>query len=149
MKLKSFELFMGLNANAMKSVQRFKAKKMRQYGLTSAHTNGLYFLQQAGKTGLTQTELVQKEMLDPSQISRVLRDLMARGYVRMDGEDGKYRRRYLLTDEGEQVAQEICEIIEEIHSFVCRDISDEEIEAFYRTFQKISGALKGAEKVYL
>lgn len=149
MELRHFELFVSMTGKSLKSIQRFKARKMKKYGLSSAHTNCLYHLLLAGEDGLTQMELVRHEMTDPSQISRVLRELIVKGYARLDGEEGKYRRRYMLTDEGLRIAQEISGIIDEICTYVCRDIPEEEVETFYRTFQVICDELQSAEEIYL
>ena len=113
-----FEAFAGLTGSATKTIQRFKAQKMKKYGLSSAHTNCICWLARAGEEGLTQTELVRCEMMDPSQVSRVLRELSDKGYVRPGGEEGRYRRRYSLTEQGRQAAREIQGIIEEIRDFV-------------------------------
>ena len=144
-----FEAFVGMTNTAMKSIQRMKVQKMKKYDLSSAHTNCICRLETAGKEGLTQTELVRQEMMDPSQISRVLRELSVKGYVQLSGEEGKYRRRYSLTVEGEKIAAEIRGIVEEIHRFVIRDIPREDIEAFYRTFESICSGLSCAEESYL
>lgn len=149
MDLRSFGMFESLNGNAMKSIQRFKAKKMRRYGLSGAHTNCLCRLLQAQEGGLTQSDLVQMEMLDPSQVSRVLRELIGKGYVSMDGEEGKYRRRYFLTEEGTEVAEEIRDHIDAVCCFVCRDIPEADMESFWRTFRRICDELKHSESVYL
>jgi len=144
-----FEAFAGLTGSATKTIQRFKAQKMKKYGLSSAHTNCICWLARAGEEGLTQTELVRCEMMDPSQVSRVLRELSDKGYVRPGGEEGRYRRRYSLTEQGRQAAREIQGIIEEIRDFVIRDIRPEELAAFYSAFEKICEGLKRAEEVYL
>lgn len=144
-----FDQFIGLNSSAMKSIQRLKAQKMKKYDLTSAHTNCLYRLQSAGEVGLTQMELVRQEMMDASQISRVLRELSEKGYVRLDGEEGKYRRHYSLTQRGREIAEEIYDIVTEIHAFVSGDIAEEELDTFYRIYEEICRALSRAEEVYL
>ncbi len=141
-----FEMFVSLTGTAMKSIQRIKAQKMKKYGLTSAHTNCICRLESAGENGLTQMQIVRLESVDPSQISRVLHDLMDKGYVQINGEEGRYRRRYSLTDEGIRIAHEIREIILEINDYVSHDISGEDIEQFYGTFKIISDRLIEAEK---
>lgn len=144
-----FEMFVGLTGNAIKSIQRIKTQKMKKYGLGSAHTNCICRLESAGERGLTQMELVHQEMIDPSQISRVLRELMEKGYVVLDGEEGKYRRRYSLSGAGVEIALEIRAIIEEINRFVSRDLPMKDIEVFYKTFGAICSSLNEAEAVFL
>lgn len=143
-----FELFVSLTGSAMKSIQRIKTRKMRKYGLTSAHTNCICRLESAGERGLTQMEIVRQEMMDASQISRVLRELQNKGYVKVNGAVGRYRRRYVLTESGMVVAQEIRNIIQEINGFVSGGIPREDVQVFYRTLHTICESLAEAEKVY-
>lgn len=144
-----FEMFVGLLGIASKSIQRIKAQKMRKYGLSSAHTNCICRLESAGDAGLTQMELVRLEGMDASQISRVLRDLMAKGYVQVNGSDGHYRRQYSLTEEGKAIAQEIREIILTVNNYVSKSIPEKDIEIFYQTFGEICASLNEAEEVFL
>lgn len=144
-----FEMFVGLIGNASKSIQRIKAQKMKKYGLTSAHTNCICRLESAEPAGLTQMELVRQEGMDASQISRVLRELMAKDYVQVNGEEGRYRRHYSLTEQGLSIAREIREIIITINEFVSKSIPDEDIEVFYHTFREICASLNQAEEVFL
>lgn len=144
-----FELFVVLTSNVQKSIQRIKMHKMKKYGLSSAHTNCICRLESVGERGLTQMELVRQEMMDASQISRVLRELTEKGYVRVDGESGKYRRRYSLTESGMVVAEEIREIIQEVNHYVSGKIPMEDLKIFYRTLNRISDSLSRAEEVYL
>lgn len=143
-----FEMFVGLMGNASKSIQRMKSQNMKKYGLTSAHTNCICRLESAEPKGLTQVELVQQESMDASQISRVLRELLAKGYVQITGEEGRYRRRYTLTEQGMSIAREIRGIIININDFVSRSIPEEDIEVFYRTFRRICESLNQAEDVF-
>ncbi len=140
---------MCLTGNGMKSIQRIKAQKMKKYDLSSAHTGCICRLAEAGEAGMTQMELVRMEMIDPSQISRVLRELIAKGYAIQDGEEGRYRRRYILTEAGMEIGREIKAIIEEIYNFVCRGISQDEISSFHETYRVICNSLNDAEQVYL
>ena len=142
-------MFVGLIGNASKSIQRIKAQKMKKYGLTSAHTNCICRLESAEPAGLTQMELVRQEGMDASQISRVLRELMAQGYVQISGEEGRYRRRYSLTERGMSIAREIRKIIVTINDFVSSSIPDEDIEVFYQTFREICASLNRAEEIFL
>ena len=144
-----FELFVTLTANASKEIQRLKAHKMQKYRLTAAHTNCICRLAKAGSEGLTQTELVRLEMMDPSQISRVLRELWAKGYVQPEGEGGTYRRHYRLTEEGMRVARELDVIIEEIRGYVVDGLSEADMDTFYRVLGHISDRLAAAQEIYI
>ena len=144
-----FEVLVVLTNNILKSIQRLKMQKMRNYGLTGAHTNCIYRLEQAGEAGLTQLELVQREMMDASQISRVLRELMDKGFVKADGDEGRYRRHYSLTESGLVIAQDVHAMISEVSDFVMEGISMPEREKFFKTLARLSENLMKAEDYYL
>lgn len=148
-KMDRFETFVGLLNASAKSIQRMKARKMRDYGLTSAHTNCICRLEAAGEDGLNQMELVQQEMMDVSQISRVLRELTEKGFVKIDGAAGKYRRRYSLTEQGIAAAQEIREAIYETLNAVSGEIPQAALDDFYKTFTEISESLARVEETFM
>lgn len=144
-----FEVLVVLTNNILKSIQRLKMQKMRNYGLTGAHTNCICRLEQAGEEGLTQLELVQREMMDASQISRVLRELMEKGFVQVDGDEGRYRRHYSLTEEGRVIAQDVRAMIKEVSDLVMEGISVQERERFFKVLARLSENLMKAEAYYL
>jgi len=144
-----FEVLVVLTNSILKSIQRLKMQKMRNYGLTGAHMNCIYRLEQAGEAGLTQLELVQREMMDASQISRVLRELMDKGFVKVDGDEGRYRRHYALTEAGLVIAQDVHAMINEVNDFVMDGITLPERESFFKTLAHLSENLMKAEDYYL
>ncbi|MCQ2437153.1 MAG: hypothetical protein MJ099_02000 [Clostridia bacterium] len=141
-----FERFVNLTAMATKRIQRLKVDRMRKYGLSGAHTHCVLCLNRAGMTGLTQTELVAAEQMDASQISRVLRELIKKNYVTIEETGARYRRHYILTESGFAIAKEITDEVEFINQFVSGSIPQDEIEAFYNTFELICAGLEKAEQ---
>ena len=139
-----FELFDGLIASAGKTLQRIKTNKMEKYGLGSTHTTCLCKLGKAGVDGVTQKELTEQECIDRAQVSRILRDLEQEGLVEAMGSSA-YKRRYCLTEKGQQITEEINGIILDINRYVSAEISAEDIAVFYRVMQVIDGNLKKAE----
>ncbi|WP_458407136.1 MarR family winged helix-turn-helix transcriptional regulator [Anaerotignum sp.] len=139
-----FELFDGLIASAGKTLQRIKTNKMEKYGLGSTHTNCLCKLGKVGENGMTQRELTEQESIDRAQVSRVLRDLEQKDLVRAVGSSA-YKRRYCLTEKGQQITAEINDIILDINRYVSEEISAEDIAVFYRVMQVIDANLKKAE----
>ena len=122
---------------------------MKKFDLSISHTNCLYRLAGAGAQGLNQMELVRLEMMDASQVSRVMRELIDKGYVKLSGEEGRYRRRYLLTEKGAEIAQEVQKEVAEIQDYVSGGIPESELRVFYKVFQMIYGKLLEAERVFL
>ena len=143
-----FELFMGLLGSATKSIQRLKNARMDEFDLSAAHTDCLCCLADAAPAGLTQTQLATRLGMDRAQISRVLRDLRARAYVRTGNDASGYKSPYCLTDAGRRIAAQIGEIIGEVRSFVSGSISGADIESFYRTFSVIAERLSQAVQLY-
>ena len=121
---------------------------MEKYGLSAMHTDCLWHLYQAAPRGLTQRELLELEQVDRAQISRVLRELTAGGYVEQSAAGGAYKRPYRLTDRGTAVAAEIHALIVEINRFVSRDIPRQDLEIFYKTLRAIAANLNLAVKYY-
>ena len=144
-----FAQFSGLIASAGKSIQRLKAGKMKAYDLSGAHTACLCRLADAGPAGLTQGELARREGMDRSQISRVLAELRERGYVSAAGPEGRYKKRYALTPEGQGITAEIQAAILEINRFVSDGILPEDLAVFYRTLRTITENLVAAVERYL
>lgn len=142
-----FELFDGLIASAGKTLQRIKTNKMEKYGLGSTHTTCLCKLGKAGVGGMTQKELKEQEGIDRAQVSRVLRDLEQKELVQAVG-GSTYKRKYCLTEKGQEITAEISDIILDINRYVSKDISAEDIAVFYRVMQSIDANLKKAEEKF-
>lgn len=140
-----FDQFYSLTCCALKSIQKLKGKYMVGYGLTSAHTMCMRYLYSSPE-GLTRTRLAKLCDIDKAQISRIASDLCAKGYVtEPQSENINYRKRLKLTALGKNIAQEINSEIARIHSFVSKDIPEEEIASFYSTLCLICQKLKEAE----
>ena len=144
-----FMLFTTLLSDTQKSLARLKCKKMDIYGLGSAHTACIYFLQDRSE-GVTKTELARLCSVDKAQISRVISDLLQKDYVSVADPQLKlnYRQKYVLTENGKNIAAEMRRIILDINDFVSGAIPQEQIDNFYDTFQTISDNLKKAEEKF-
>lgn len=139
-----FELFTGLMNSAAKSIQRLKSAGMKEYNLSAAHTTCLCRLAQAGPEGLTQGQLIQLEGMDRAHISRVLGELCRRGYAVPAELGGQYRKHYVLTPAGQDVAGKVQDVILSVNRFVSDQIPQEDIDVFYRTLRTIAQNLERA-----
>ncbi|MBO7250805.1 MAG: hypothetical protein J6V42_05985 [Clostridia bacterium] len=142
-----FLLFSSCLSEAQKSIARIKQKKMEHYGLASAHAICICQLEEHAD-GLTKTELSQICMVDKAQISRVISDVVKKGYVAVSATSSRYRKKYFLTEYGRKIAGEIRKTILDINSFVSMDIPQEDIDKFYATFNIICENLNKAEKIF-
>lgn len=132
---------------ALKSIQKLKNKAMIPIGLASAHTMCLRHLY-AAPEGLTRTKLVHLCDIDKAQVSRIINDLCARGYViETDDDSINYKKRLKLTPIGKDVAEEINSLVLKINSYVSKDFSEEEIDVFYKVFDVICERLKESEDI--
>lgn len=147
MTRRGFDRFSSLMNNISKGLLKLKLSVMRDYGLGSAHTACMRILYD-NKDGLTQNEISKKSEVDKAQTSRVLSELLEKKYVAASETDKIYNKIYKLTDEGLKIAEDINRHVVEICSFVSGDISDEEMDSFYRTLEKISNRIVDSETVF-
>ena len=132
---------------ALKSIQKLKNKAMIPIGLASAHTMCLRHLY-AAPDGLTRTRLVHLCDIDKAQVSRIINELCARGYViETEDESINYKKRLKLTPMGKDIAEEINALVLKINTYVSRDFTDEEVDVFYRVFDVICERLKESEDI--
>ena len=142
-----FLLFSAKLNDAQKSIARIKQKKMEHYGLGSAHVLCICQLEEHPK-GLTKTELVKRCGVDKAQISRVIADLSEKTYVTVSNPQSSYRQKYILTENGLNVATDVRQAILDINTFVSQSIPQEDIETFYATFNTICENLNKAEEIF-
>ncbi len=137
-----FELFDVSISSICKSIQKIKSEKMLPYGLKSSH---VLFLVQLNKKadGLTASELSEAGHVDKAQISRIISELMQKGYVIKKSlrQGQKYNVKLMLTDAGKKITAEMNEIIAKVLEYVSGSIPSSDLEVFYRTLFKISDNL--------
>ena len=132
---------------ALKSIQKLKNKAMIPIGLASAHTMCLRHLY-AAPDGLTRTRLVHLCDIDKAQVSRIINELCARGYViETEDESINYKKRLKLTPMGKDIAEEINVLVLRDNTYVSKDFTEEEITTFYRVFDVICERLKESEDI--
>jgi len=96
--------------------------------------------------GITRTKLVRLCDIDKAQISRIINDLCAKGYVvETENENINYRKRLKLSPLGKDTTEEINQKVVRVNEFVSNDIPDDQLEAFYDTLGMICEKLKLAE----
>ncbi len=143
-----FDKFYHLTYSALKSIQRLKIIGMTPYELTGTHTMCLRHLY-AAPDGLTRTKLVRLCDVDKAQVSRIINELCAKGYVsETESENANYRKRLKLTRLGVQTAEQINSHVLEINKFVSGDIPDEQLQRFYETLECICKRLEDAEEFF-
>ena len=137
MRSNRFEIFSTSVGQLVKAVTALKSRKMAKYGLKG--TGALCLCQiLESESGLTATELCRRGEIDKAQVSRCMNELSEKGLVHLEEQDGrKYKQKYRLTSYGEMVARDVQKTAELLQSAVRKGISEEELEAFYRTLYKL------------
>ena len=141
-----FETFSSMLGAATKSLEKLKSKGMEDFGLSGTHTLCLRQLYDF-PAGLTRTELSTKLSVDRAQITRVIGELLDKGFVTESGSGSGYRKKCSLTDKGLAATAEINEKVIMINHFVSGDIPPERLRDFYKTLDEICENLKRAEEL--
>lgn len=128
-----YERFILLIEGIQKSIRKIKLAEAPRLGIKGVHIFWLERLR-ACPEGLTAAELATASMVDRSLISREIEDLQKGGYVRML-DDG---RRYVLTEDGQRLSEEIAKKAIAVQSAVDEGIDEQELASFYRTLDKLS-----------
>lgn len=137
MRSSRFEIFSTSVGQLVKSVTALKSRKMAKYGLKG--TGALCLCQiLESESGLTATELRRLGEIDKAQVSRCMNELSDKGLVYLDEQEGrKYKQKYRLTSYGDMVARDVQKTVDLLQGAVRNGISQEELEAFYRTLYKL------------
>lgn len=123
-------------------VQKIKELEMERLGLKASHTMCLYYLGQHPE-GATCTQLVDQCREDKAAVSRCLGQLMERGLVVREQEDGHraYRCRHFLTPAGKELASQVNGRVQEALSSGGNGLTAEQRESFYEALELIRGNL--------
>ena len=133
-----------LVSSSIKSVTKIKSKGMSRYGLGSTHTVCLRKLYSESEA-LTRSQLAELCSIDKSQVTRVVGELVKKGYVTESEEERCSRKTIKLSEKGKAVVEEINEVVDSALDFVSGDIGEERLAEFYETFAQITEKLKQAE----
>lgn len=142
------DMFMTLTGSAAKSITRIKHMRMAKYGLGSTHMSCLRKLYVA-QNGLTRTQLSKLCGLDKAQITRIIGELCKKGFTVEESTGSGYKNKIFLTDIGRETTEEIYRIVLEVNEYVSGGISQEDIDHFYKVFDRICSGLKRAEEILI
>ena len=137
MKTNRFEIFSTSIAQLVKSVQRLKSRKMAQHDLKGINALCLCQILES-ENGLSAAELSRLGEIDKAQVSRSMTELVDRELVYQEKLNGRrYKQKYRLTTAGTVVAEDVAAEIRKIQDAVSKNISPEELDAFYNTLYKL------------
>lgn len=127
-----YEKFVLLVDGVQKDIRKLKLTEALGRGIKAVHIFWLRHLKEH-PDGLTAAELATASMVDRSLISREIEALERAGCVRLlpDG------RKYVLTESGDTMADEITKKAMDIQLAVSEGISEADLAIFYATFEKL------------
>ncbi len=144
-----FYRFILLVDGTHKNISKLKFDTAPYLGIKSVHMFWIYELY-THPEGLIAAEIAANNMISRSLISREIDRLCRDGYVEIQetahGKRKNYNSRILLTEKGRQVAERIMEEAIKVQTQVSANISEEELTAFYQTFEKLNQNLKNVAK---
>lgn len=137
-----FELFTTTITHIYKNLQRIKLQEMTDigYDLRGTHVMCLFQLNRH-KEGLTVTQLSNLCGEDKAATSRTVSELTQKGLIVADN-GKKYRAPFLLTEQGQVVANKIDVQAIQAVTAGSEGLTDEEREIFYKALTTISENLK-------
>lgn len=132
-----FTKFIGAVEGIHKAVQKIKLSEAPKFGLKSVHLFWLCELLKKSE-GMTACELAEKSNINRSLVSREIETLRCGGYV-ITGRSGKsgYNAKIVLSEKGRLAAKKIESIALDFQNRTSVDITNEELESFYATLNKI------------
>ena len=133
-----FERFISLIEGIHKSIGKIKFDTAPYLGIKSVHVFWIYELS-LHPDGLTAAEIAAVSMVDRSLVSREIAALKKDGYVASEdtGKKRNYNARITLTEKGKDLAEKITEEATRVQSMVDIGITEEELESFYSTLEKL------------
>lgn len=126
-----------------KLVQKIKTDEIRKVGLKPIHVSCGYYLHK-NPQGLTAKEICELSLEDKAAISRALKTLQDKGYVKY----APYGRNEIvqLTDEGKKFANHICERVSEAVSTCSISLTADERKFLYKALSDIADRLESYNK---
>jgi len=132
--IQRFEDFVSMTNTAYKGLQKIKSYKVESLGLKGSHVMCMFYLGQ-NEEGLTSVELCEKCREDKAAVSRNLKYLYEKGYVKLAQDDEKkYRLKNVLTDSGREAYNKLEIMISDAVNSFGKGLTVKERTAFYKAF---------------
>ena len=121
-----------------KDIQKIKTHRMNRLGLKGSDVTVL-IMAARHPDGATVTELASECQVDKAVVSRATHVLIEQGYMEsIDNRKPNYRKKLRLTAKGEEASATVSDLAAQAVNDVSDDISKEDLDAFYKTLEKIT-----------
>lgn len=145
---KRFEDFLIASNQISKSIQKIKAREMKEFGLKAAHVMMLFQLK-IHDDKATQAELVEWCHEDKAAISRAIKELEDRDLITYENDptvNKKYKLKVMLTEKGEDVTAKMGKKIMDAVETASKGYTEEEREMFYNVLFHVARNLRDASE---
>lgn len=137
-----FEQFYGSIAAIHRSIVKIERTEMAKYGLKGPHANCLLALERYPE-GITSARLCEICEKDKAAISRTLGELEAEGLVCREQAEGKrYRANIRLTEQGEEIAKGVKNLVHLAVSKASEGYDPENRQTFVRVLNLLADNLQ-------
>ena len=142
MESERFVPFILYTERIAKNIKRLADKTMEPYGLRSAHVMCILQLAKSEK-GLSSAQLSKVCGVDKAFISRITAELMEKNYIirNVGPQQGKYKTKFVLTEEGNEIYSFINERIGQFIKIVSKNTPIRKLEIFYEVLNSIDNEL--------
>ena len=142
MESERFVPFVLYTERISKNIKRLADAKMEPYGIRSAHIMCILQLAKS-EEGLSSAELSRVCGVDKAFVSRITSELMEKNYISRDigPKQGKYKTKFLLTDEGVKIYNVMNDIINQFIQKTSKNTPVKKLETFYEVLNSIDTEL--------
>ena len=142
MESERFVPFVLYTERISKNIKRLADAKMEPYGIRSAHIMCILQLAKS-EEGLSSAELSRVCGVDKAFVSRITSELMEKNYISRDigPKQGKYKTKFLLTDEGVKIYDVMNDIINQFIQKTSKNTPVKKLETFYEVLNSIDTEL--------
>ena len=140
MESERFVTFILHTERIAKNIKRLADAKMEPYGLRSAHVMCILQLAKS-ENGLSSAELSEACGVDKAFISRITTELTEKGYIVRSGAAGKYKMKFVLTDEGLKIYEILQDLLCEFIGKISKNTPLRKLEIFYEVLGSIDNSL--------
>ena len=131
MMLDRFEHFSYSISNIYRHIIKIEREEMERYGLRGSYVQYLLAMKRFPE-GITSTKLSEICDKDKAAISRIVAEMEGKGLVKRENDrNNAYRARLLLTEEGNNAANFVCERAEKAVSEAGRGLDENDRKIFY------------------